>query len=87
MYCKRSDTQAGFLTSFTYCPDKEAEVCIKNFSEYIQQGKQCIQETKDGWMLDITKDCNTTPAETKMCKSYNSILGQTKSITLKSLKL
>ena len=34
-YCKRADTNSGFLTSFTYCPDKEAEVCIKNFSEYI----------------------------------------------------
>ena len=66
---------AGFLTSYTFCPDKEAEACIKNFSEYIQQGKQCILETKDGWMLDINDDCHTEPAETKMCKSYSSILG------------
>ena len=28
MYCKRADTKSGFLNSFTYCPDKEAELCI-----------------------------------------------------------
>ena len=28
MYCKRADTNSGFLNSFTYCPDKEAETCI-----------------------------------------------------------
>ena len=54
---------SGFLISYTYCPDKEAEVCLKNFSEYIQQGKQCIGDTKDGWMLDLKDDCNAEPAE------------------------
>ena len=80
MFCKRSDTMSGFLTSYTYCPDKEAEVCIKNFSEYIQQGKQCIQDTKDGWALDVNDDCHAEPAEVKMCRTFKSIFGQTKEI-------
>ena len=58
MYCKRADTNSGFLNSFTYCPDKDEEDCIQNFGDYIQQGKKCISETKDGWELDIEKDCN-----------------------------
>ncbi len=36
MYCKRADTNSGFLNSFTYCPDREAETCIQNFGDYIQ---------------------------------------------------
>ena len=25
MNCKRADANAGYMTSFSYCPDKEAE--------------------------------------------------------------
>ena len=35
MYCKRADTNAGFMTEFSYCPDPEDEQCFKNFWEYI----------------------------------------------------
>ena len=35
MYCKRADTNAGYMTSFSYCADEEDQVCLKNFWEYI----------------------------------------------------
>ena len=69
MYCKRADTKSGFLNSFTYCPDKEAETCIQNFGDYIQQGKKCIKDTKDGWELDIDKDCNAETVQAPACIS------------------
>ena len=36
MYCKRADTNAGYMASFSYCPDSEDQRCLKNFWEYIQ---------------------------------------------------
>ena len=39
MYCKRADTNAGFMTTFSYCGDIQAQHCIKNFWEYIQPTK------------------------------------------------
>ncbi len=38
-------------------------------------------------MLDIIDDCHSDKAETKMCKQFNSMPGQTKSIKIKSQKL
>ena len=35
MYCKRADTDAGYMSSFSYCADEDDQRCIKNFWEYI----------------------------------------------------
>ena len=35
MYCKRADTNAGFMTSFSYCGDAEDQRCIANSWEFI----------------------------------------------------
>ena len=59
MYCKRADTNAGFLYSYSYCPSKTAEACIPDLWTYINP--VCVvASTKDGWTLDIKGDCNAT---------------------------
>ena len=35
LYCKRSDTNAGFLYSYSYCQSKTAEACIPDLWTYI----------------------------------------------------
>ena len=59
LYCKRADTNAGFLYSYSYCPLKTAEACIPDLWTYINP--VCAgATTKDGWTLDIKGDCNAT---------------------------
>ena len=59
LYCKRADTNAGFLYSYSYCPLKTAEACIPDLWTYINP--VCVgAATKDGWTLDIKGDCNAT---------------------------
>ena len=69
MYCKRADSNAGLMTSFSYCPDFQNEQCFQNFWEYIQPGKQCVSAVKDGWTLDIDQDCAAITAEPGLCPS------------------
>ena len=56
MYCKRADSNAGYLVSYDYCPDVDEEKCIKNYWKYIWK-EQCLTEVKAGWTLDIDNDC------------------------------
>ena len=35
LYCKRADTNAGFLYSYSFCPDVEDPKCIKDYWNYI----------------------------------------------------
>ena len=59
LYCKRADTNAGFLYSYSYCPSKKTEACIPDLWTYINP--VCPDaSTKDGWTLDIKGDCNAT---------------------------
>ena len=59
LYCKRADTNAGFLYSYSYCPSKTTEACIPDLWTYINP--VCPgASTKDGWTLDIKGDCNAT---------------------------
>ena len=67
MYCKRADTNAGFMTEFSYCPDPEDEQCFKNFWEYIQPTMQCVSDPKDGWTIDIDSDCAALEAGPGLC--------------------
>ena len=60
--CKRKDTNAGFLYSYSYCPDNDNEKCIADYWNYISS--DCEGEVKDGWQLDIDKDC---AAYTQQC--------------------
>ena len=30
LYCKRADMNASFMNTFSYCPDKANEKCIRN---------------------------------------------------------
>ena len=56
MYCKRADSNAGYLVSYDYCSDVDEQKCIKNYWNYIWK-EQCLTETKFGWNLDIDNDC------------------------------
>ena len=67
MYCKRADTNAGFMTNFAYCGDSQDETCIKDFWEYINPTKLCISTVKDGWTLDIDEDCKAEEATAGTC--------------------
>ena len=35
MYCKRADVGAGFMNTFSYCPDYNNQKCIQNWYLYI----------------------------------------------------
>ncbi len=35
LYCKRADMGASFMNTFSYCPDKENEKCIRNMYLFI----------------------------------------------------
>ena len=69
MYCKRADVNAGYLTTYTYCPDVDNERCIKNFDEYVNPEEQCIIDLKEGWQLDIDADCGAVDATPGLCPS------------------
>ena len=56
MYCKRADSNAGYLVSYDYCGDLDEQKCIQNYWKYIWK-EQCIAETKAGWTIDIDNDC------------------------------
>ena len=60
LYCKRVDTDAGFLYSYSYCPDLEEEVCQQDPWNYIGAGLQCAGTMKPGYMLHIDEDCGAT---------------------------
>ena len=67
MYCKRADTNAGYMTSFSYCGDNEDQKCFKNFWEYIQPTMQCVGTVKEGWTIDIDGDCAAEEAAGTVC--------------------
>ena len=71
MYCKRADSNAGYLVSYDFCPDVDEEKCIKNYWKYIWK-EQCLTETKAGWTLDIDNDCVAETAETNCPPIYTS---------------
>ena len=35
LYCKRADTAAGFLYSYSYCESEESQSCIQDYWNYI----------------------------------------------------
>ena len=67
MQCKRADTNAGYMTSFSYCSDQQDEKCLQNFWEYIQPQMQCVGAVTDGWTLDIDSDCAAVTAAPGLC--------------------
>ena len=69
MSCKRQDSGAGYMTSFSYCADKQDQKCIKNFWEYIQSQQQCVSTVVDGWLLDIDNDCKAQTALASKCEA------------------
>ena len=60
LYCKRADSRAGFLYSYSYCniPATETEVCVADSWNLIQKRINCPSGFKQGWELDIDEDCN-----------------------------
>ena len=42
LYCKRVDTNAGFLFSYSYCPDTDASKCIQDYWNYIGNNFECV---------------------------------------------
>ena len=67
--CKYLDTNAGFLYSYSYCPDEGENACYADYWNLINSGKNCIDAPIPGYMLDIEQDC---VAEDKigLCPSY-----------------
>ena len=60
LYCKRADSRAGFLYSYSYCsiPATETETCTPDSWNLIQTRINCPSGFKQGWELDIDEDCN-----------------------------
>ena len=67
MYCKRSDTNSGYMTSFSYCGDAQDQRCIQNFEDYINPELQCVGKIQEGWLLDIDVDCKAQNAAPGLC--------------------
>ena len=58
MYCKRMDTNSGFLYSYNYCPESGYESCVADSWNYINT--QCAEPLIEGWQLDIEEDCQAS---------------------------
>lgn len=71
LYCKRADTNAGFLYSYDFCPDAEEPKCIKDFWNYIGKNFHCVGQAIPGWELDIDKDCEAEEVTGK-CQDFVS---------------
>ena len=53
LYCKRTDTFASFLYSYSYC--QSTDECLADVWNYYN--RYCPSGWKQGWQLDINKDC------------------------------
>ena len=68
MYCKRADVGAGFMNTFSYCPDYKNQKCIQNWYMYINQYMKCVSGPPvEGWKIDIDNDCNAVVASATAC--------------------
>ena len=56
LYCKRIDTYSSFLYSYSYC--LSTDECLGDVWNYYN--RWCPSGWKQGWQLDLTKDCNVT---------------------------
>ena len=77
MYCKRADTNAGYMNSFSFCPDEDNEKCFRNFWLYINGGQKCKKSVKDGWTLDVDEDCISAESTTA-CSSLSFVSDEEK---------
>ena len=59
LYCKRKDTNAGFLFTYSFCSDSADQKCIADSWNYINPKKKCLNELVPGWQLDIDNDCES----------------------------
>ena len=71
LYCKRVDTNAGFLYSYSYCPDQKNERCLADAWNYVNPNMQCLTDLKEGWTLDIDNDCFVRD-DPGACKNFES---------------
>ena len=67
MYCKRADSNAGYMTTFSYCPDDLNQKCIMNYWLFINAPQICLKNAIDGWNLDIDEDCKSKAAQASVC--------------------
>ena len=68
MYCKKADNGAGFMNTFSYCPDYKNQKCIQNSYLFINLWMKCISGNPiEGWQLDIDRDCNAKVAKKTAC--------------------
>ena len=64
MYCRRMDTNSGFLVSYSYC--NQLDECLKDAWNYIN--RPCLDDWKGGSSYDLT----ACEAENNTCPSYAS---------------
>ena len=55
LYCKRMDTMASFLYSYSYC--KDTNECLPDQWNYYN--KWCSSGWKRGWKLNVDDDCES----------------------------
>ena len=55
LYCKRMDTNAGFLYSYQYCESED--LCILDSWNLINLKETCTTTPIDGYTLDIDNNC------------------------------
>ena len=74
LYCKRADSRAGFLYSYSYCsiPALGVETCQEDSWNIVQTRLNCPSEYKQGWTLDIFEDCEAEE-ETGTCGEFISL--------------
>ena len=68
LYCKKMDTNAGFLFQYSYC--KTSDTCVPDAWNSIYNW--CEEPWKRGYELDIDEDCE---AEAATAKDYVSSSG------------
>ena len=43
LYCKRADSESGFLKSYYYCPTRSRNDCIEDYWNYIEGQRRCLK--------------------------------------------
>ena len=67
LFCKKVDTEASFLHSFSFCKDTMS--CLADQWNYVNQW--CKSKWMSGWELDIDRDCDSK-TDSKGCANFAS---------------
>ena len=78
MYCLNSDSNAGFMFSYSFC--KKTGTCVAD--EWNKINAWCDEGWIDGYKLDLVDDCNALAADPIVYESFNIFDGYQSSKTI-----